>query len=230
MRNYLIIGGSSGIGKSVAELLHAEGAVVHATYNSTAPSNSQIAYHHLDIESEELDLSFVPEVLDGLVYAPGTINLKPFHRIKPEEFTKDYNLQVLGAVRVIQSVLNNLKKSDLASIVLFSTVAVQQGYNFHSQVAASKGAIEGLVKALAAEFAPEIRVNAVAPSITQTKLAERLPSTPEKIEQSASRHPLNRVGDPNDIANTVEFLLSEKSSWVTGQILHVDGGASTIRG
>lgn len=160
---------------------------------------------------------------------PGSINLLPFHRFKAEDFIQDYQLQAVGAVKVIQAVLPKLKKSEQASIILFSTVAVQSGYTFHSQVAASKGAIEGLTKSLAAEFAPQIRVNAIAPSLTQTPLAAKLLNTEQKMEANANRHPLKRIGLPDDIAQMAIFLLSEKSSWVTGQILHVDGGMSSIK-
>jgi len=173
----------------------------------------------------------IPEVesLDGLVYCPGSINLKPFHRIKPEAFVDDFNLQVVGAIKAAQAALPLLKKGTNPSIVLFSTVAVQSGFPFHSQVAASKGALEGLTRALAAEFAPTIRVNCIAPSITDTPLAERLLSSDEKREANAQRHPLKEIGNPDDIAHTATFLLSPKAKWITGQILHVDGGMSSIK-
>jgi NAD(P)-dependent dehydrogenase (short-subunit alcohol dehydrogenase family) len=154
---------------------------------------------------------------------------KAFKRIKPEEFVEDYQLQTIGAIKSIQAVLPKMKNVENAAIVLFSTVAVQTGFNFHTQVAASKGAIEGLVRSLAAELAPHIRVNGIAPSITDTPLAARLLNSDEKKKLNAERHPLKKIGTPADIAAGVEFLLSEKSSWVTGQIMHVDGGMSAIR-
>lgn len=230
MKNYLVIGASSGIGAELANKLSGEGNTVFATYNKNEKSSSSVAYHHLDVTKDELDFSFLPESLDGIAYCPGSINLKPFSRIKPEEFASDFNLQVLGAVKVIQGTVKLLKKSDLASIVLFSTVAVQSGFNFHSQVSASKGALEGLTKALSAEFAPKIRVNCVAPSITDTPLAAKLLGSDEKKEANAQRHPLKKIGKPEDIAEMASFLLSDKSSWMTGQVLHVDGGMSVIRG
>lgn len=230
MKNYLIVGGSSGIGAATVKILAENGNQVFATYfNSQKTDTESINYHHLDVTAESLDLSFLPETLDGVVYAPGRINLKPFTRFKSADFIEDYEVQVLGAVKIIQAVLPKLKKSGAASIVLFSTVAVQSGFNFHSLVAASKGALEGLTKALAAEFAPGIRVNAIAPSITQTPLAGTLLNSPEKIEANAQRHPLKKIGSPEDIAEMVAFLLSDKSSWITGQILHVDGGMSSIK-
>ena len=168
-------------------------------------------------------------MIDGLAYCVGSIQLKPFHRFTEEDFIRDYQLQVLGAVKVIQEILHKLKQSSSPSIVLFSTVAVQTGFTFHSLVSASKGAIEGLTKALAAELSPKIRVNCIAPSITQTPLAGALLNTEEKITANGQRHPLGRIGQPNDIAELAAFLLSEKSSWITGQIMHIDGGISTIK-
>lgn len=226
MKNVLIIGASSGIGKAIAKNISGRNNVF-GTYNSTEVIDSN--YYHLDVTSEEIDLSFVPEELHGLVYCPGSINLKPFHRIKPADFVSDLQLQTIGAIKIIQSILPNLKAGK-GSIVLFSTVAVQQGFNFHSQVATSKGAIEGLTRSLAAEFAPTLRVNCIAPSLTDTPLAGRLLSTEEKKEANGERHPLKRVGTAQDIASAAAYLLSEDSSWVTGQVMKVDGGMSTIKG
>ena len=155
--------------------------------------------------------------------------MRPFARIQPSDFLQDFNLQVGGAVKVIQAALPALKNSGSASIILFSTVAVQLGLNFHTQVAASKGAIEGLTKALSAELAPNIRVNCIAPSLTNTPLAASLLNSEQKMEANAQRHPLKRVGTVNDISEMACFLLSDKSNWITGQILHVDGGMSSIK-
>lgn len=224
--NYLVIGGSSGIGKATVNKLLSRKGIVFATYNQT-PVNG-ISFHYLDVLDDEYNLSFVPDELHGLVYCPGSINLKPFHRIKPEEFIKDIELQTIGAIRIIQSVLPNLKAGK-GSIVLFSTVAVQQGFNFHSQVATSKGAIEGLTRSLAAELAPTIRVNCIAPSLTDTPLAEKLLSSNQKSEVNAERHPLKRLGTTEDIANAVLYLLSDTGSWMTGQVMKVDGGMSAIK-
>jgi NAD(P)-dependent dehydrogenase (short-subunit alcohol dehydrogenase family) len=226
MKEILVIGGSSGIGKSIVEKLLRKNQVVHATYNQNP--TDKVNFHHLDVMQDELNLDFVPEELHGLVYCPGSINLKPFHRIKPEEFAADLQLQTIGAIRVIQAVLPKLKAGK-GSIVLFSTVAVQQGFNFHTQVAVSKGAIEGLTRSLAAEFAPAIRVNCIAPSLTDTPLAERLLSSDQKREANAERHPLKRIGTSEDIANAAAYLLSDDSSWVTSQILKIDGGMSSIK-
>ena len=228
MKNYLIVGASSGIGKSLFEKLGSSENQVYGTYHSTTSDSNPQKMQRLDVLSGALDLSLLPDTLDGFIYCPGSINLKPFSRITPEEFLKDYELQVLGAIKSIQSVLPRLRESVQASIVLFSTIAVQMGFGFHAQVAASKGAIEGLTRSLAAEFAPQIRVNCIAPSLTQTPLAARLLNTELKVKANNERHPLKRIGKPDDISNMAAFLLSEDSSWITGQIMPVDGGMSSI--
>jgi NAD(P)-dependent dehydrogenase (short-subunit alcohol dehydrogenase family) len=231
MATVLIIGGSSGIGSKLSHMLANQGHDVLATYNKNEISSDKnnLVYHRLNVLDAQLDFKFLPTQIDALVYCPGSVNLKPFHRIKPEEFTADFELQVGGAIKTIQAVLPNLKLSANPSIVLFSTVAVQSGFNFHSQVSASKGAIEGLMRALAAEFAPKIRINCVAPSLTETPLTQNLISTDEKRAQNDQRHPLKRIGKTEDIANAVEFLISERSTWITGQVLHVDGGMSSLK-
>jgi short-subunit dehydrogenase len=230
MGNYLVIGASSGIGNAIAIQLVKEGHQVFGTYNTHLFEASQnFSAHPLNVLSETIDLSFLPESIDGIVYCPGTINLRPFARISPTDFAQDFNLQVGGAIKVIQTALPALKKAGNASIILFSTVAVQLGLNFHTQVATSKGAIEGLTKALSAELAPSIRVNCIAPSLTDTPLAASLLNSEQKVEANAQRHPLKRVGTVNDISEMACFLLSSKSSWITGQIMHVDGGMSTIK-
>lgn len=230
MGNYLIIGGSSGIGHQLATQLSQSENQVIATFNKTEPVavSPQIQYHHLNVLEESLSLD-LPDELSGLVYCPGSINLRSFERIKPTDFETDYKLQVIGAIKIIQMVLPRLKKTQNSSIVLFSTVAVQTGLPYHTQVAASKGAIEGLTKALAAELSPTIRVNCIAPSLTDTPLAASLLNTDQKKEANALRHPLKRIGTTEDIANMAAFLLSANASWITGQILHVDGGMSSLK-
>lgn len=231
MSNYVIIGGSSGIGQEAVTHLSGLRNRVFATYH-THPLTSDsdlISYHALNVLDNSLDFSFLPETIDGLVYCPGAIQLRPFGRISSSDFVADFNLQVVGAIKCIQALLGQLKKGNQPSIVLFSTVAVQTGLNFHTQVSVSKGAIEGLTKSLAAELAPTIRVNCIAPGLTNTPLAANLLNTDQKWEANAQRHPLKRVGTVQDMAYMIEFLLSDKSSWMTGQILHVDGGMSTLK-
>lgn len=229
MKNYLIVGASDGIGLSVAEIL-SENSNVYGTYFSAAQSklSNTINYFPFDVMKDEMDLTLLPDVLDGIVYCPGAIDLKPMQRINEDEILDDFRLQVLGAFNTVKAVLPLLKKAKQASVLFISTVAVQKGFTFHSKVAMSKGALEGLTRSLAAEFAPGIRVNCVAPSLTNTKLAGRLLNTPEKIEAHGKTHPLGRVGEAKDVAETIAFLLDERASWISGQIIHVDGGKSTL--
>jgi len=231
MQHYLIIGASSGIGQTLAQQLADTGKNVIATFHKNEPvsENPNIQFHHLNVLEDIPSLDFLPDELAGFVYCPGSINLRPFERIKPADFESDYTLQVVGAIKLLQAVLPRLKKSVNASIIFFSTLAVGTGLPFHTQVAASKGALEGLTRALAAEYAPNIRVNCIAPSLTDTPLAAFLLNSEQKKEVNAMRHPLKRVGTPEDIASMAAFLLSEKASWITGQILHVDGGMSSIK-
>ncbi len=229
MKNILVIGGSSGIGKATAELLSKE-ARVYATFHSHPQQNqTNLSFHPLNVLGEAADWSWLPDTLHGLVYCPGNILLKPAARITEQELIEDYRLQAVGALKVVQQALPALKKSGDASVVLFSTVAVQTGFPFHALVSASKGAVEGMTRALAAEFAPSIRVNAIAPSITDTPLASKILGTPEKKEASAARHPLKKNGNPEELAATVSFLLGQASSFMTGQIVTMDGGISSIR-
>ncbi len=230
MENILIIGGSSGIGAALVALLERADTTVYATYRRHAtPNRERVFYQPLDVLADEFALSDLPETLSGLVYCPGSINLKPFGSVSEADMLTDYKLQTVGAVRVIQQVLPKLKKSGNASVVLFSTVAVQCGFPFHSIVSASKGAIEGLTKALAAEFAPTIRVNAIAPSLTETPLAQRFLNSPQKKSLQQEKHPLKKLGTPEEVAHLAAFLLSPQSAWMTGQILHLDGGLSTVK-
>jgi 3-oxoacyl-[acyl-carrier protein] reductase len=231
MANYLIVGGTKGIGLETVRLLNQAGHQlwVVARENNEELSSSSLHFLAFDITKESISADFLPEVLDGVVYAPGSINLKPFNRLSQEDFFNDWQVNVMGAITTLQTVLPMLKKSESASVVLFSTVAVSLGMPFHASIAAAKGAIEGLTKSLAAEFSPKIRVNCIAPSLTNTSLAEKLLNTPEKMEASGKRHPLQRVGNAKEMAEMACFLLSNSSSWMTGQILHLDGGMSSIK-
>lgn len=230
-KNYLVVGASSGIGREVASRLIAAGATVFSA-SRRQPEGLNVA-RHFQFEALQADtsaLAGLPDALHGVVYCPGTINLKPFQRLSTDELKNDFQINVVGAVAVLQACLSPLKKSEGASVVLFSTVAAKLGMSFHASVSASKGAVEGLAKSLAAEWAPSfIRVNAVAPSLTDTPMGHFLVNTPEKVESSNKRHPLGRFGQPADIAAAVTFLLSDEANWITGQIFGVDGGMGNLK-
>ena len=227
-KNILFIGGSSGIGLETIKLLHEKHNLIVACRTDENLSDLDITYLKFDVLNDELDLEKIPETLDGFVYFPGSINLRPFRGLKLSTFEEDLNINFLFMVKTLQKVLNNLKQSNNSSVVLYSTVAVKVGMPFHTSVSASKGAIEGFAKSLAAELAPNIRVNVIAPSLTDTPLASRFLNNDLKKEKVGERHPLKRYGQARDIANSTSFLLSDKSSWVTGQVLGVDGGMSTL--
>jgi NAD(P)-dependent dehydrogenase (short-subunit alcohol dehydrogenase family) len=229
MATFVIIGGSSGIGLQLVKQLAGAGHRVTATYNRNGQAVAGVNYHALDVLQEEPDFSFLPQEIHGLAYCPGNIQLKPFHRFKAADFRTDYELQAIGAIKVLQAALPGLKAAGNASVVLYSTLAVQVGLPFHAMIASSKGAVEGLTRALAAELAPGIRVNCIAPSLTDTPLAMPLLNTPEKKEAAAQRHPLKRIGKVDDLARISSFLLTDESAWMTGQVVHVDGGMSTLR-
>ncbi|WP_293895548.1 SDR family NAD(P)-dependent oxidoreductase [Flavobacterium sp.] len=228
MKNILLIGGSYGIGYELAKELQQEYTVFVACRTSENLFGLQVTHIPFDATTDTLDASKLPDILDGLVYCPGSINLRPFRGLKIETFESDMHLNFFSMVKVIQGVLPQLTASEQSSIVLFSSVAVKMGMPFHTSVAAAKGAIEGFAKALAAEYAPKIRVNIIAPSLTDTPLADKFLSNEEKKEKSAQRHPLKRVGTTEDIAQMASFLLDKKSSWISGQIFHVDGGMSAL--
>jgi len=228
MKNILLIGGSYGIGFAIAKELQFESNVYIASRSNENIADMNVIHIPFDATTATIDTSKLPEVIDGLVYCPGSINLRPFKGLKIETFESDLQINFISLVKVIQSVLTNLTASNQSSIVLFSSVAVSMGMPFHTSVAAAKGAIEGFAKALAAEYAPKIRVNVIAPSLTDTPLADKFLNNDVKREKSAERHPLKRFGTAEDIAQMANFLLSDKSSWISGQIFHVDGGMSTL--
>ncbi|MEM6691975.1 MAG: SDR family oxidoreductase [Planctomycetota bacterium] len=229
---YLVIGGSHGIGRSLTGLLADQGhdVVVLSRNIEDLGTVARVVHHEFDVSSgQEIPEAALTESLAGLAYCVGSINLGPFRGVKPDVVAQDFALNVLGAIRLIQQAMPKLKSADQASIVLFSTVAVGQGLPMHTAVSTVKGAIEGLTRALAAELAPKIRVNCLAPSLTDTPLASRLLSSDEKIAAMGKRHPLGRVGTADDVASLAAHLLSDQGSWISGQVIGVDGGMSTLR-
>lgn len=229
-KNYIIVGGSSGIGFELTKQLSEEGHKVTVLSRSKGEldSLSNISHITYDVTSND-DLDIDLDIIDGFAYCPGTINLKPFHGLKPQDFQEDFDINVKGAVKTLQAVMKTMKKSEGSSIVFFSTVAVSQGMPFHASVAASKGALEGITRSLAAELSPKVRVNCIAPSVTDTPLASRILSSDEKKKKSGERHALNRVGTSEEVARMAKFLLSDDSSWMTGQVIGLDGGMSAVR-
>jgi NAD(P)-dependent dehydrogenase (short-subunit alcohol dehydrogenase family) len=227
-RTVLLIGGNSGIGLATARLLQSNGvSLIAAARTPRALAELGIPVQNFDaLEPGPLEL---PPVLDGLVYFPGSITLKPFHRLTAVDFLSDFRINCLGATAAIQSALPSLKTAGSASIVMFSSVAVVQGMPFHASIAAAKGAVEGLALALAAELAPKIRINVIAPSLTDTPLVANLLNSEPKRETTMKRHPLQQIGGPEDVAKLVAFLLSDESKFMTGQILRPDGGLSSVR-
>lgn len=221
MKNLLIAGANSKIAKGIIDLLDNEYTIYTISRNEMANMDN---HYIAGFDSlPDIDIEF-----DGLVYSPGTINLKPFRALKDNDFRQDMEVNLIGAVKVINKYLKNLLKAGDPSVVLFSSIAATHGMPYHASIASAKAAVEGLTRSLAAEFAGKIRFNAVAPSLTDTPLAERLLRTDSQKESSAMMHPVKRIGSSTDIASAAKYLLSEESSWITGQVLGVDGGLSTL--
>lgn len=233
MGNFVIIGASGGIGLATAKQLQAAGHNVFGTYNNSAAVCQQCDIHWSQLSIENLDNtdwhSHLPEVIDGIFYAVGKVNLKPFNRLTTQDFIYDLQIQTFGAIQIVQKLLPNLKRSQNASVLFCSSVAANIGFPFHALIGVSKGALEGLTKSLAAEYAPVIRFNCIAPSITATALTDNFINTEEKKLAQAQKHPLKKIGTAEDIANLATFLLNGTSGWMTGQVIHLDGGISTIK-
>ena len=226
--SHLIIGGSSGIGRALVDQLLAAGHDVIVLARERRDLPATVTFHAYDATTDELDKNWLPDALDGLAYCPGSIDLRSFRSLKADAFRAAFELNVVGAVRSIQAAERALKKGDDPAIVLFSTVAVRRGMPFHAAVAAAKGGVEGLTRSLAAEYAPTIRVNAIAPSLTDTPLAEKLLSSDDKRRAGADRHPLKKIGTPAEIAAMATFLLGPSSTFMTGQIIGMDGGLGAL--
>jgi len=226
MKNILLIGGSHGIGQSIVKELQDSHKLFVASRTDESLDHENVTHIEFDATKDELDTSRLPEKLDGFVYCPGSINLKPFKMMGLETIKEDMELNFFSMVKVVKEII--YKMDEGSSMVFFSTIAVDTGMPFHTSVAAAKGAIEGFAKSMAAEYAPKVRVNVIAPSLVDTPLAKRLLNNDKKRESMDERHPLKRVGTPEDIANTAVFLLGDKSTWITGQVIGVDGGLSTL--
>lgn len=225
-KNILLVGGSYGIGLALAKLLQAQYNVIIASRTHETLDDLSVTHIPFDATKDQLSEIDLPETIHGFVYLPGSINLKPIKMMDIQSFRADMEINYFGLVEAVKSILP--KMAEGGSMVFFSTVAVGTGMPFHTSVAGAKGAIEGFARSLAAEYAPTLRCNVVAPSLVDTPLSKRLLNNERKQEAMAARHPLKRVGSPADIARTVLFLLSEDSSWMTGQVIGVDGGLSSL--
>ncbi len=230
-QDFLVVGGSHGIGQGIVHRLLRTGAKVTIISRTIESSDCVPGLTHVqaDVTRDPIDPDRLPSQISGLAYCPGSINLGPIRQVKPESMVEDFQLNVVGAVKCLQAALPAMKSAGASSLVLFSTVAVSQGLPMHASVAAAKGAIEGLTRSLAAELAPAIRVNCIAPALTATPLSARFLSNDQKRSAMAEKYPLKRVGEVDDVAAMAEFLLTGQSSWITGQVFGVDGGMSTVR-
>ncbi|MCB4808493.1 SDR family oxidoreductase [Tamlana sp. 62-3] len=226
MKTFVIIGGSKGIGFALLNKLLNHSKVINVSRTAPNTSHENLTHISCDVIQDEL-----PEInnLDGLIYCPGSINLKPISRLSLNDFKNDFEINVLGAVKAIQAYLPLLKTGTNPSILLFSTVANKLGMPFHASIATAKSGIEGLVRSLGAELAPTIRVNAIAPTVTNTELASKLLRNEKMIENITERHPLKKYLDPTEVAEMGEFLLSTKAASISGQIFQMDCGIVSFK-
>jgi 3-oxoacyl-[acyl-carrier protein] reductase len=226
MKKIVVIGGSKGIGSAIVKSLVETNQVVNISRSVPLLSHTNLTHFSCDILSDEL-----PEIdqIDSLIYCPGSINLKPISRLSLDEFRTDYEINVISAVKAIQHFLPALKKGNNPSILLFSTVAAKLGMPFHASVAAAKSGVEGLAKSLGAELAPTIRVNAIAPTVTDTDLASKLLRNERMIESITERHPLKKFLAPQEVADMATFLISDKARSISGQIFELDCGIVSFK-
>jgi len=226
MKTIVIVGGSKGIGKAIVGNLVDSHKVINLSRTPPEYTHGNLTHYNVDILKDDL-----PEItaLDAIVYCPGSINLKPISRLSLEDFREDFEINVIGAVKAIQKYLEVLKKGQHPSVLLFSTVACKLGMPYHASIATAKSGVEGLVKSLGAELAPTIRINAIAPTVTDTELASKLLRNEKMIENIKERHPLKKFLDPKEVAGMAEFLLSEKASSISGQIFEMDYGIVTFK-
>ena len=230
MKTYVVFGGSRGIGAALVSVLLKDGhAVLNVSRNDSEEKHVNLSYHSLDVLKQDWDGLPALQEIHGLAYCPGSIDLKPLRRVSVDDMKEAMDVNLYGALKAIQWAYPVMRKTPNAAVVLFSTVAVSQGMPFHTVVASAKGAVEGFAKSLAAEFAPKIRVNAIAPSILNTPMSEKFLNSETKIENARNRHPLKEIGSANDIAEMVKFLLIDESKWMTGQIIPFDGGMSSVK-
>jgi NAD(P)-dependent dehydrogenase (short-subunit alcohol dehydrogenase family) len=237
MGTYLIFGANGGIGEAIARTLHAAGHTLHlAGRNGDAIASlaSELGAGHTvcDVMTDDGPAKAVTQAGDdlaGLVYAVGSINLKPLGKLTEDDFVNDFKLNALGAAKAIQAAQPALNAGNGGAVLLFSTIAVGQGFSAHASVSMAKGAVEGLVRAAGTELAPKVRINAIAPSLVETPLAKPMTSSDQMVKAIAGMHALPRIGTPDDIAAMAEILLTEKGSWISGQVIGVDGGRSRLR-
>ncbi|MDC3300726.1 SDR family oxidoreductase [Flavobacteriaceae bacterium] len=226
MKTIIIVGGSKGIGKAIIEKLIPNYLIINLSRSKPHIEHQNLKHYNCDVLSDELPAI---ERADGLIYCPGSINLKPFKRLSLDDFRTDFEINVIGAVRSIQAYAPALVQSENGSIVLFSTVATAMGMPFHASVSTAKSAVEGLMKSVAADLAPKVRVNAIAPTITQTDLAAKLLRNERMIENTIQRHPLKKFLDPSEVAAMAEYLISNGSKSVSGQVFKLDCGIVSLK-
>ncbi len=226
MKKILVIGGSKGIGKAIIASLIEKNNIINLSRTPPSLAHENLTHYNCDILTDELPQL---DAVDTLIYCPGSINLKPISRLKLEDFRADFEINVVGAVKAIQQYLPLLKRGNTPSILLFSTVASKLGMPYHASVAAAKSGVEGLVKSLGAELAPTIRVNAIAPTVTDTDLASKLLRNERMIDSITERHPLKKFLNPTEVADMADFLTSDSASSISGQIFQMDCGIVSFK-